>query len=62
MSPKVDNELSQPSIYIDRTRLLGIASGARVMLAALLLLVFGLSLCSVTNIILQVAFLFAYFQ
>ncbi|KHN85035.1 hypothetical protein Tcan_07666 [Toxocara canis] len=58
----VDNELSPPSIYSDRTRLLGIASGAGVMLAALLLLVCGLSLCSIITILLQVAFLFTHFQ
>uniref|UniRef100_A0A0M3II59 Uncharacterized protein n=1 Tax=Ascaris lumbricoides TaxID=6252 RepID=A0A0M3II59_ASCLU len=58
----VDNELSPPSVYSDRRCLLGISSAAGVLFAILLVLFHGLTLCAISTILLQAAFLFAHFQ
>lgn len=58
----VDNELSPPSIYSDRIRLMAIASSAGVMMSALLLLICGLSFCSIVTLFLHAAVLFVHFQ
>uniref|UniRef100_A0A915A781 Uncharacterized protein n=5 Tax=Parascaris univalens TaxID=6257 RepID=A0A915A781_PARUN len=58
----VDNELSPPSVYGDRRCLLGVSSAAGVLFAILLVLLHGLTLCAVSTILLQAAFLFVHFQ
>ncbi|VDM25471.1 unnamed protein product [Toxocara canis] len=58
----VDTELSPPSVYSDRTRLLGFSAGVGVALALLFVMLHGLTLCSVSTILLQAALLVVHFQ